>query len=122
MLQFFDDLPDDRWAAFVYVERHAREKYLSGPQSVEKRRRYVEMTLVAAYELGLRIFPEWQHEPGKLYDLAGLGFQFDEDGKFKAFKRDLAVVMPKIKSLAKRGTALRKHGMATRPLDLPQER
>jgi hypothetical protein len=60
MLQFFDDLPDDRWAAFLYVERHARQRYLSEPPSTETRRSYVQMVLVAAYELKLLILPDWQ--------------------------------------------------------------
>ena len=36
MLQFYDDLPDYRWAAFLYVERQVRQHHLSGPPSIEK--------------------------------------------------------------------------------------
>ena len=109
MLQFYDDLPDDRWAAFLYVERQVRQHHLSGPPPIERRRRYVQVILVAAYELKLRILPEWQSTSGLLYRVAGLGLDVEEEGNggCAQFERDLAAVMPKIESLAKRGTALR---------------
>lgn len=103
MLQFFDDLPSDRWAAFLYVEQHARQNFLSEPSSTEGRLQYVQMTLIAAYELKLRILPEWQSEAALLYSLTSI---CSENGG-RSFERDLAALMPKIKSLAKRGTALR---------------
>jgi hypothetical protein len=109
MLQFYDDLPDDRWAAFLYVERQVRQHHLSGPLSIERRRRYVQMILVAAYELKLCILPEWQSKSGLLYRVAGLGLDVDEEGNggCAQFERDLAAAMPKIALLARRGTALR---------------
>jgi len=51
MLQFFDDLPDDRWAAFLHVEQHARQQFLKRTPTLEARRQYVQMILVAAHEL-----------------------------------------------------------------------
>lgn len=106
MLQFFDDLPADRWAALVHVEKHAREAFLKDSSSADERRGYVQMILVAAHELQLRILPKWQSEFGLLYHVAGLGLGGDKNGKgVAAFERDLAAVTPKIKELAKRGTA-----------------
>ena len=76
------------------------------------------MTLVAAYELKLRILPEWQTEFALLYRVAGLGL--DVDDGFAEFERNLAAIMPKIVSLANRGTALRSGEQW--PLDLAAER
>jgi|SRR6516164_11158249 hypothetical protein len=108
MLQFFDDLPDDRWAAFLYVERFARQQHLT--PSVIARRKYIQMVLVAAHELSLRILPGWQSKSGLLYRTIAIGIHEDDkngDNAFAAFEKDLAAVMPKIESLAKRGTASR---------------
>jgi hypothetical protein len=116
VLQFFDDWPQDRWDAFLQVERHVRKCHLSGTPSIESRRRYIQMTLVAAYELKLTIVPEWQSESGLLYRVAGLGL--DEDDGFAEFERDLTAVMPKIEMLAKRGNAPRNISHPQLPLDI----
>lgn len=103
MLQFFDDLPSDRWAALLHVDQHARTRDLVEPASPEKQRRYIQWVLVAAYELHLLILPAWQSEPGLLYRVAGEM----SDELFASFERDLAGVMPKIASLAGRSEARR---------------
>jgi hypothetical protein len=77
----------------VHVERLIRELHWT-----ERRRRYVQMVLVVAFELKLRILPEWQSEIGLLYRVAGLGL--DQDDSFEQFDRDLAAVLPKIQWLA----------------------
>ena len=97
ILQFFDDLPNDRWAAFLYVERHARERDLTEPSSPENRRRYIQWVLVAAHELKLLILPEWQSQSVMLYRAADQ----ISDESFADFEQELAVVLPKISSLAK---------------------
>ena len=103
MLQFFDNLPNDRWAALLYVERHARARDLAEPASPEKRRRYMQWVLVAAYELHLRILPAWQSEADLLYRVAGEM----SDELFASFERDFAGVLPKIALLAERSEAPR---------------
>lgn len=103
MLQFFDDLPNDRWAALLYVERNARNRHLREPSSTEKRRLYIQMVLVAAHELHLRILPGWQSQSGLLYRVAGQM----SDELFAEFEQDLAAALPKISSLAELDNAPR---------------
>jgi len=90
MLQWFDDLPDDRWAAFLYVERRGRELF---KPSLIGRRRFVQWILVAAHELNLRILPHWQSQPALLYRVIAVGInEDDKDGEreFAEFESDLA--------------------------------
>jgi hypothetical protein len=120
MLQSFDDLPDDRWAAFLYVEQRGRELFTP---SLIGRRRFVQWILVAAHELNLRILPRWQSESALLYRVIAIGINEDDENgenEFAKFESDLAAVMPKIESLAKRGTSSRSIEPQV-PLDIAEE-
>ncbi len=119
MLQFFDDLPDDRWAAFLHVQQHARRGFLSGSKSPEEKWHYVQMVLFGAHELSLSILPKWQSLGSKPYPVIPRGLESDET--FAAFERDLNAIIPKIELLAKRGTAPRSGLHTDTRLDLAKE-
>ena len=119
MLQFFDDLPHDRWAAFLHVEQHARQTFLRSPR-VGARRKYMQMVLLAAHELELLILPDWQSVEGLLHHIAVLSSGLDGDEKQRfSFLEELEEKLPKIALLAKRGTELRRRPY--KPLNLDEE-